>query len=101
MLPATRSFLSALSFSLRISILVSDADWAKAGAVSNKAPVRTHAISLNMMMILSRFGLRLATTKTLSLSERHAYHHSRAPGTVKSNRGRGSGRVPDPEPETQ
>src|SRR6188508_3643468 len=62
MLLATRSFLSALSFCFKISMLVSAAVgsaavWsAKADPASSMAPVRKHAISLYMGHILSDVG---------------------------------------------
>src|SRR5687768_9305948 len=62
MLLATRSFLSALSFCFKISMLVSAtlgsaAVWsAKAEPAKSMAPVRKHAISLYMGHVLSDVG---------------------------------------------
>src|SRR5678815_3013084 len=62
MLLATRSFLSALSFCFKISMLVSAAVgsaavWsAKADPARSMAPVRKHAISLYMGHVLSDVG---------------------------------------------
>jgi hypothetical protein len=50
MFPAINSFLSALSFSFKISIFVSETGWEKAGTAVISAPMTIQHISLDIMI---------------------------------------------------